>query len=252
MTIEFCSLQRVVTKVQQLFTVATCVRPRKAKFEGVLLTEIHTIEVCLQEDVLFASCSFLRTGYRRRFVSWKGIMLGGRTCLWHRVCYFWEVQDEVLEHCVSIFRGAVCLILFLLEDSESPHSSFGWRIHSRCESEDIRWIDRLVRSPDLTPINHVWSLLETAIATRFHILLPYGTWKQHSWRNGSGLHRDSKWPIFSIHSRCETCITARWNHSNPSFRYWKFDFRFPFPNESYSRSFVYTIFFIWLFVLYYI
>ncbi|GFY14224.1 DDE_3 domain-containing protein [Trichonephila clavipes] len=85
----------------------------------------------------------------RRFNGWVGIMLDGRAPL------------HVFE------RGFVTDVRYkddnIIDDS-SPHRAL--LVDEFLESEDIRRMDWLVRSPDLNPIENVWDALRRAIVTR--------------------------------------------------------------------------------------
>ncbi|GBO00171.1 hypothetical protein AVEN_228412-1 [Araneus ventricosus] len=88
---------------------------------------------------------------------WAGIMLDGRTPL-----HVFErgtvtgvrYRDEILEPYVRLFRCAVGPEFILMDDNARPHGAF--LVDEFLESEDIRQMDWLARSPDVNPIEHVW------------------------------------------------------------------------------------------------
>ncbi|GBM74209.1 hypothetical protein AVEN_203409-1 [Araneus ventricosus] len=72
-------------------------------------------------------------------------------------------RDEILEPYVRLFRGAVGPEFILMDDNARPHRAL--LVDEFLESEDIRRMDWLARSPDLNPIEHVWEALGREIAT---------------------------------------------------------------------------------------
>ncbi|KFM62759.1 Transposable element Tcb2 transposase, partial [Stegodyphus mimosarum] len=98
---------------------------------------------------------------------WSGIMLDGRTpvhVLDRGFVTGVRYRDEVLEPYVRLFWGAVGSEFILQDDNARPHRTF--LVDEFLESEDIRWMDWSARSPDLSPIEHIWDALGRAIATR--------------------------------------------------------------------------------------
>ncbi|KFM60058.1 Transposable element Tcb2 transposase, partial [Stegodyphus mimosarum] len=66
-------------------------------------------------------------------------------------------RDEVLEPYVRLFLGAMGPEFILQDDNARPHKAL--LVDEFLESEDIRRMDWLARSPDLSPIQHVWDTL---------------------------------------------------------------------------------------------
>ncbi|GBO41203.1 hypothetical protein AVEN_104560-1 [Araneus ventricosus] len=62
-------------------------------------------------------------------------------------------RDEILEHYVRLFRGAVGHEFILMVDNARPHRALV--VDEFLQSEDIRRMDWTARSPDLNPIEHV-------------------------------------------------------------------------------------------------
>ncbi|GFU88385.1 transposable element Tcb2 transposase, partial [Trichonephila clavipes] len=103
----------------------------------------------------------------RGVLVWGGIMLGSRTDL-HifdagsvngtRYC------NEILLPYVRLFRGAMGLQFLFMDDNAPCHRTVA--AEQLLESEDIERMDWLVRSPDLTPIEHVWDFLGRRLAAR--------------------------------------------------------------------------------------
>ncbi|GFT52900.1 transcription factor Sox-6 [Trichonephila clavipes] len=98
---------------------------------------------------------------------WGGIMLGSRTDL-HifdagsvngtRYC------NEILLPYVRLFRGAMGLQFFFMDDNAPCHRTVA--AEQLLESEDIERMDWQARSPDLNPIEHVWDFLGRRLAAR--------------------------------------------------------------------------------------
>ncbi|GBN69149.1 hypothetical protein AVEN_128502-1 [Araneus ventricosus] len=96
-----------------------------------------------------------------------GIMLDGRTRLHvfeRGTVTSVRYRDEILEPYVRLFRGAVGPELILMDDNARPHRAL--LVDEFLESEDIRRMYWLARSPDLNSIEHVWDALGRAIGTR--------------------------------------------------------------------------------------
>ncbi|GFX08393.1 transposable element Tc1 transposase [Trichonephila clavipes] len=98
---------------------------------------------------------------------WACIMLDGRTPLYvFERCSSTGVRhrNEVLESYVRLFRGVCSPEFILMDDNERPHRAL--LVDEFLESEDIRRMDWLARSPDLNPIEPVCGAVGRAIATR--------------------------------------------------------------------------------------
>ncbi|GFU23201.1 transposable element Tc3 transposase [Trichonephila clavipes] len=103
----------------------------------------------------------------RGVLVWGGIMLGSHTDL-HifdagsvngtRYC------NEILLPYVRLFRGAICLKFFFMDDNAPCHHTVA--AEQLLESEDIERMDWPARSLDLSPIEHVWDFLGRRLAAR--------------------------------------------------------------------------------------
>ncbi|GFW69638.1 transposable element Tcb1 transposase [Trichonephila clavipes] len=103
----------------------------------------------------------------RDVLVWGGIMLGSRTDL-HifdagsvngtRYC------NEILLPYVRLFRGAMGLQFFFMDDNAPCHRTVA--AEQLLESEDIERMDWPARSPDLNPFKHVWDFLGRRLAAR--------------------------------------------------------------------------------------
>ncbi|GFT79607.1 transposable element Tcb2 transposase [Trichonephila clavipes] len=94
-------------------------------------------------------------------------MFGSRTDLhifdagsvnWTRYC------NEILLAYVRYFRGAMGLHFLFMDDNAQCHCTVG--AEQLLESEDMERMDWRARSPDLNPIEHVWSFLGRRLAPR--------------------------------------------------------------------------------------
>ncbi|GFX34590.1 transposable element Tcb2 transposase [Trichonephila clavipes] len=150
----------------------------------------------------------------RGVLVWGGIMLGSRTDL-HifdagsvngtRYC------NEILLPYVRLFRGAMGLQFLFMDDNAPCHRTVA--AEQLLESEDIERMDWLARSPDLTPIEHVWDFLGRRLAAR---TLPPVTIQelrlalQDEWAAMPQQLIDTL--ILSMGRRCETCLAVRGDH----------------------------------------
>ncbi|GFX97479.1 ubiquitin carboxyl-terminal hydrolase 20 [Trichonephila clavipes] len=141
---------------------------------------------------------------------WGGIILSSRTDL-HifdagsvngtRYC------NEILLPYVRLFRGAMGLQLFFMDDNAPCHRTVA--ADQLLESEDIERMDWPALSPDLNPIEHVWNFLGRRLAAR---TLPPVTIRelrlalQDKWAAMPQQHIDTL--ILSMGRRCETCLAS--------------------------------------------
>ncbi|GFW69174.1 transposable element Tcb2 transposase [Trichonephila clavipes] len=150
----------------------------------------------------------------RGVLVWGGIMLGSRTNL-HifdagsvngtRYC------NEILLPYVRLFRGAMGLQFFFIDDNAPCHRTVA--AEKLLESEDIERMDWPARSPDLNPIKHVRDFLGRRLAAR--TLPPVTIWElrlalQDEWTTMPQQLIDTL--ILSMGRRCETCLAVRGNH----------------------------------------
>ncbi|GFW62530.1 transposable element Tcb2 transposase [Trichonephila clavipes] len=150
----------------------------------------------------------------RGVLVWGGIMLGSRTDL-HifdagsvngtRYC------NEILLPYVRLFRGAMGLQFLFMDDNAPCHRTVA--AEQLLESEDIERMDWPARSPDLSPIEHVWDFLGRRLAGR--TLTPVTIRElrlalQDEWAAMPQQLIDSL--ILSMGRRCETCLAVRGDH----------------------------------------
>ncbi|GFT67494.1 transposable element Tc1 transposase [Trichonephila clavipes] len=86
---------------------------------------------------------------------WEDIMLGSCTPL-HTLDIIVHAQrfiDEALEAYVRLFRGAMGLDYIFMDDNARPHRDR--IVDVFLEEENIRLMDCISRSPDLSPNEHV-------------------------------------------------------------------------------------------------
>ncbi|GFY10515.1 transposable element Tcb2 transposase [Trichonephila clavipes] len=150
----------------------------------------------------------------RGVLVWGGIMLGSRTDL-HlfdagsvngtRYC------NEILLPYVHLFRGAMGLQFLFMADNAPCHRTVA--AEYLLESEDIERMNWPALSPDLNPIEHVWDFLGRRLAAR--TLQPVTIRElrlalQDEWAAMPQQLIDTL--IFSMDSRCETCLLVRGDH----------------------------------------
>ncbi|GBM88938.1 Transposable element Tcb2 transposase [Araneus ventricosus] len=146
---------------------------------------------------------------------WAGIMLDGRTPL--HVCERVTVtgvryRDEILELYLRLFRGAVGPEFILMDDNARPHRAL--LVDEFLESEDIRRMDWPARSPDLSPIKHVWDAMGRAIATRNTPPRTIQEMKTALLNEWDQLPQEIiNCLISSMKSRCKACISVRGDHT---------------------------------------
>ncbi|GFU72206.1 transposable element Tc3 transposase [Trichonephila clavipes] len=154
----------------------------------------------------------------RGVLVWGGIMLGSRTDL-HifdagsvngtRYC------NEILLPYVRLFRGAMGLQFHFMDDNAPCQRTVA--AEQLLESEDIERMDWPARSPDLSPIEHVWDFLGRRLAAR---TLPPVTIRelrlalQHEWAAMPQQLIDTL--ILSMGRRCETCLAVRGEIISPT------------------------------------
>ncbi|GFV13744.1 transposable element Tcb2 transposase [Trichonephila clavipes] len=145
---------------------------------------------------------------------WGGIRLGSRTDL-HifdagsvngtRYC------SEILLPYVRLFRGAMGLQFLFMDDNAPCHRTVV--AEQLLESEDIERMDWPARSPDLSPIEHVWDFLGSRLAAR--TLTPVTIRElrlalQDEWAAMPQQLMDTL--ILSMGRRSETCLAVRGDH----------------------------------------
>ncbi|GFW46607.1 transposable element Tcb2 transposase [Trichonephila clavipes] len=151
----------------------------------------------------------------RGVLVWGGIMLGSRTDL-HifdagsvngtRYC------NDILLPYVRLFRGAMGLQFLFMDDNAPCHRTVA--AEQLLERDDIERMDWPARSPDLSPIEHVWDFLGRRLAVR---TLPPVTIReprlvlQDEWAAMPQQLIDTL--ILSMGRRCETCLAVRGDHT---------------------------------------
>ncbi|GFY25283.1 transposable element Tcb2 transposase [Trichonephila clavipes] len=167
-----------------------------------------------REAAIIPRTSLKGTGMEVAVFSFGGIMLGSRTDL-HifdagsvngtRYC------NEILLPYVRLFRGAMGLQFLFMDDNAPCHRTVAAK--QLLESEDIERMDWPARSPDLSPIEHVWDFLGRRLAAR---TLPPVTIRelrlalQDEWAAMPQQLIDTL--ILSMGRRCETCLAVREDH----------------------------------------
>ncbi|GBM71182.1 Transposable element Tcb2 transposase [Araneus ventricosus] len=147
---------------------------------------------------------------------WAGIMLDGRTPL-----HVFErgtvtgvrYRDEILEPYVRLFRGAVGSEFILMDYNARPHRAL--LVDEFLESENIRRMDLSARSPDLSPIEHVWDALGRAITTRNPLSRTIQEMKTALLNEWGQLPQEMiNCLITSMKSLCKACISVRGDHTS--------------------------------------
>ncbi|GFW86469.1 transposable element Tcb2 transposase [Trichonephila clavipes] len=150
----------------------------------------------------------------RGVLVWGGIMLGSRTDL--HIFDAGSVNEtrycnEILLPYVRLFRGTMGLQFLFMDDNAPCHRTVA--AEQLLESEDIEHMDWPARSPDLSPLEHVWDFLGRRLAAR---TLPPVTIRelrlalQDEWAAMPQHLIDSL--ILSMGRRCETCQAVRGGH----------------------------------------
>ncbi|GFW86538.1 transposable element Tcb2 transposase [Trichonephila clavipes] len=150
----------------------------------------------------------------RGVLVWGGIMLSSRTDL--HIFDAGSVNEtrycnEILLPYVRLFRGAMGLQFFFMDDNAPCHRTVA--AEQLLESEDIERMDWPARSPDLNPIEHVWNFLGRRFAAR--TLAPVTIRElrlalQDEWAAMPQQLIDTL--ILSMGRRCETCLAVRGDH----------------------------------------
>ncbi|KAI4880234.1 hypothetical protein NFI96_010275 [Prochilodus magdalenae] len=95
---------------------------------------------------------------------WGGISLEGRTAL-HVLARgsltAIRYRDEILRPLVRPYAGAVGPGFLLMQDNAGPHVA--GVCQQFLQDEGIEAMDWLARSPDLTPIEHIWDIMSRSI-----------------------------------------------------------------------------------------
>ncbi|GBO18265.1 hypothetical protein AVEN_51889-1 [Araneus ventricosus] len=95
-----------------------------------------------------------------------------------------------------------------MDDSARPHRAL--LVDEFLESEDIRGMDWIARSPDLNPIEHVWDALGRVIATRNPPPKTIQEMKTALLNEWDQLPQEMiNCIISSMKSRCKACISVR-------------------------------------------
>ncbi|GFX05704.1 transposable element Tcb2 transposase [Trichonephila clavipes] len=119
--------------------------------------------------------------------------------------------NEFLLPYVRLFRGTMGLQFLSMDDNAPYHHTVA--SEQFLKSEDIERMDRPARSPDLTPIEHVFDFLGRRLAAR---TLPPVTIRelrlalQDEWAAMPQQLIDTL--ILSMGRRCETCLAVRGDH----------------------------------------
>ncbi|GFT33789.1 transposable element Tcb2 transposase [Trichonephila clavipes] len=129
----------------------------------------------------------------------------------HRI-FIWRERDAAIIPRTSLKgTGAMGLQFLFMDDNAPCHGTVA--AEQLLESEDIERLDWPARSPDLSPIEHVWDFLGRRLVAR---TLPPVTIRelrlalQDEWAAMPQQLIDTL--ILSMGRRCETCLAVRGDH----------------------------------------
>ena len=140
---------------------------------------------------------------------WAGISLRGCTDLYviqNGCLTSVRYRDEILHAIVSRYAGATGLVCILTDDNARPHRATV--VQQYLQAETIDRMDWPARSPDLSPIEHTWDLLQAAVSAR---PVQPGTALMEEWAGIPQRRLTSL--IKSMRRRCQAAIRARGRHT---------------------------------------
>jgi len=142
---------------------------------------------------------------------WAGISLRGRTDLYviENGCLTGvRYRDEILHNVVRPYAGATGPDFILMDDNARPHRVRV--VEQYLQAETIDRMDWPARSPDISPIEHAWDLLQAAVSAgpvQPARLQELGTALMEEWAADPQKRLTSL--IESMRRRCQAVIRAR-------------------------------------------
>ena len=164
------------------------------------------LEDCIQERSSFGGGSVM---------VWGGISIGGRTDLYileNGTMNASRYRNEILQHHVTNYAGAIGNSFILMDDNARPHRA---RVcNEYLQSNGIERMEWPAYSPDLNPIEHVWDMLGRRVAARTS---PPSTLRElpkaliEEWSNIPQEMINTL--IMGMNQRCRVCLSVRGGHT---------------------------------------